>query len=109
MQWLINVQRELANNLTFEAGYLGSISRHVESYRWVSAAVPEPGTIASRSPYPNFGLLVLVENGGRGNYNSLGSKLTKRYSNGVTALVSYTWSKSIDTALGCLLMVFAFR
>ena len=100
MQWLFNVQRELANNLTFEAGYLGSISRHLESYRGVSAAVPGPGTIASRSPYPNFGLLVLVENGGRGNYNSLGSKLTKRYSNGMTALVSYTWSKSIDTTSG---------
>jgi hypothetical protein len=55
---------------------------------------------ASRSPYPNFGLLVLVENGGNGNYNSLGTKLTKRYSNGVTALVSYTWSKSIDETSG---------
>jgi Carboxypeptidase regulatory-like domain len=100
LQWLFNVQRELANNLTFEAGYLGSVSRHLESYRGVSAAVPGPGTIASRSPYPNFGLLVLVENGGRGNYNSMGSKLTKRYSNGMTALVSYTWSKSIDTTSG---------
>jgi hypothetical protein len=100
MQWLFNVQRELSNNLSFEAGYLGSISRHLESYRGVSAAVPGPGSIASRSPYPNFGLLVLVENGGRGNYNSLGTKLTKRYSNGLTALVSYTWSKSIDTTSG---------
>ena len=100
MQWLVNVQRELANNLTFEAGYVGSISRHLESYRGVSAAVPGPGTVASRSPYPNFGLLVLVENGGNGNYNSMGSKLTKRFSNGVTALVSYTWSKSIDETSG---------
>src|SRR5436305_3268881 len=48
----------------------------------------------------NFGLLVLVEDGGRGNYNGLGTKLTKRYSNGLTALVSYTWSKSIDTTSG---------
>jgi hypothetical protein len=100
MQWLFNVQRELAANLTLEAGYVGSISRHLESYRGVSAAVPGPGTVASRSPYPNFGLLVLVENGGNGNYNSMGSKLTKRFSNGVTALVSYTWSKSIDETSG---------
>ena len=99
-QWLLNVQRELAANLTFEAGYLGSVSHHLESYRGVSAAVPGPGTVASRSPYPNFGLLVLVENGGNGNYNSLGTKLTKRYSNGVTALVAYTWSKSIDETSG---------
>jgi hypothetical protein len=100
MQWLFNVQRELANNLTLEAGYVGSLSHHLESYRGVSAAVPGPGTVASRSPYPNFGLLVLVENGGNGNYNSMGSKLTKRFSNGVTALVSYTWSKSIDETSG---------
>src|SRR5437667_975554 len=99
-QYLFNVQRELPGDLIFEAGYLGSVSHHLESYRGVSAAVPGPGTNASRSPYPNFGLLVLVENGGRGNYNSMGSKLTKRYSNGMTALVSYTWSKSIDTTSG---------
>ncbi len=100
MQWLFNVQREIGKDLAFEAGYLGSISRHLESYRGVSAAVPGPGSNASRSPYPNWGLLVLVENGGRGNYNALGSKLTKRYSSGLTALVSYTWSKSIDTTSG---------
>ncbi|MGJ5817209.1 carboxypeptidase regulatory-like domain-containing protein [Paludibaculum fermentans] len=100
MQWLFNVQRELAKDLSFEAGYLASVSRHLESYRGVSASVPGPGSNASRSPYPNWGLLVLVENGGRGNYNSLGTKLTKRYSSGLTALVSYTWSKSIDTTSG---------
>src|SRR5204863_6140180 len=100
MQWLINAQRELANNLTFEAGYVGSISHHLESYRGVSAAVPGPGTVASRSPYPNFGLLVLVDDGANGNYNSLATKLTKRYSHGLTTLVAYTWSKSIDETSG---------
>src|SRR5260370_17521218 len=30
----------------------------------------------------------------------MGSKVTKRFSNGVTALVSYTWSKSIDETSG---------
>ena len=82
-QYLFNVQRELAPDLTLEAGYLGSISRHLESYRGVSAAVPGPGTVASRSPYPNFGLLVLVDDGANGNYNSLAGKLTKRFSHGL--------------------------
>ena len=100
LQWVFNVQRELANNLTFEAGYLGSVTRHLESYRGVSAAVPGPGAFALHAPYPEWGLLVLVENGGRANYNSLGTKLTKRYSNGLTGLLSYTWSKSIDTTSG---------
>ena len=99
-QYLFNVQHELAANLSLELGYLGSISRHLESYRGVSAAVPGPGTVASRSPYPNFGLLVLVDDGANGSYNSLAAKLTKRYSHGLTTLVSYTWSKSIDETSG---------
>ena len=99
-QYLFNVQRELAADVTLEAGYLGSISRHLESYRGVSAAVPGPGTVASRSPYPNFGLLVLVDDGANGNYNSLAGKLTKRFSKGLTTLVAYTWSKSIDETSG---------
>jgi hypothetical protein len=99
-QYLFNVQRELAGDVLFEIGYLGSLSRHLESYRGVSAAVPGPGTVASRSPYPNFGLLVLVDDGANGNYNSMASKLTKRFSHGVTALVGYTWSKSIDETSG---------
>jgi len=70
-QYLFNVQRELSSDFTLEAGYMGSISRHLESYRGVSAAVPGPGTVASRAPYPNFGLLVLVDDGANGNYNSL--------------------------------------
>ena len=99
-QYLFNVQRELAPDVTLEAGYLGSISRHLESYRGVSAAVPGAGTVASRSPYPNFGLLVLVDDGANGSYNSLAGKLTKRFSKGLTTLVAYTWSKSIDETSG---------
>lgn len=100
LQWLFNVQHELATNLTFEVGYLGSASRHLESYRAVGEAMPGPGSLASRSPYPNFGRLVLVDNGANGNYNALASKLSKRFSNGVSALASYTWSKSIDESSG---------
>ena len=51
-----------------------------------------------RSPFPQFGRIQLVDNGGNGNYNSLGTKLTKRYSSGLLFLVSYTWAKSLDTA-----------
>jgi hypothetical protein len=41
-----------------------------------------------------------VDNGARGNYNSLGVKLTKRYSSGLSTLVSYTYAKSIDETSG---------
>jgi hypothetical protein len=115
-QYLFNVQRELPANTVFEAGYLGSVSRHLESLRAVNETLPAcPSrnvatrpecandplagiSIPLRAPFPTFGRIQLVDNGGVGNYNSLALKLTKRYSNSVTLLVSYTWSKSIDTS-----------
>jgi hypothetical protein len=64
--------------------------------------MPAPRTtglsLAQRSPFPNFGRIQLVDNGGTGNYNSLGVKVTKRYSAGLTFLSAYTWAKSLDTA-----------
>lgn len=103
MQYMMNVQRELPMGTAFEVGYLGSVSHRLESLRSVNEAIPADPRVDSRSvflrsPFPNFGRIQLVDNGGNGNYNSLGAKLTKRYSNGMTYLMSYTWSKSIDTA-----------
>jgi hypothetical protein len=103
MQYLLNVQRDLSRDLVFEIGYLGSVSHRLESLRSANEAVPvNPAvsglSVAQRSPFPNFGRIQLVDNGGNANYHSLGSKLTKRYSSGLTALVSYTYAKSIDTA-----------
>lgn len=116
IQYMFNIQRELPQNTLLEVGYLGSVSRHLESLRAVNETIPacpnrDPRTgphcpsdplaglsLADRSPFPNFGRIQLVDNGGTGNYNSLGAKLTKRYSNGLTYLLSYTYSKSLDTA-----------
>lgn len=103
MQYLLNIQREFSNNVVFEIGYMGSVSRRLESLRAINESIPvDPAvsnlSLALRSPFPNFGRIQLVDNGGNGNYNSLGMKLTKRYSNGFTGLFSYTWSKAIDTA-----------
>ena len=114
IQYMLNVQRELPMKTVVEVGYLGSVSRHLESLRAVNEAIPacpsrnaRPGcendplaglSVPLRSPFPTFGRIQLVDNGNTGSYNSLGAKLTKRYSNGMTYLVSYTWAKSIDTA-----------
>jgi hypothetical protein len=114
LQYLLNVQRELGFDTVVEVGYLGSVSRHLESLRAVNEALPacpsrtaRPGcendplaglTIPQRSPFPNFGRIQLVDNHGVGSYNSLSAKLTKRYSRGLTTMVSYTYAKSLDTA-----------
>ncbi|MBL8213348.1 MAG: TonB-dependent receptor [Bryobacterales bacterium] len=102
-QWMLNVQRELPSNMVLEVGYLGSVSHRLESLRAVNEALPadpriDRRSVPDRSPFPTFGRIQLVDNGGNGNYHSLATKFTKRYSNGLTYLVSYTFGKSIDTA-----------
>lgn len=96
MTYLLNIQRELPGNTLFEIGYLGSQSRHLEGLRAVNEAIPGTTPAVQRTPFPEFGRIQLVDAGANGNYNGLSAKLTKRYSAGLTALVAYTWSKSID-------------
>jgi hypothetical protein len=111
---MLDVQRELPQNMVFEASYIGSVSRHLESLRAVNEAIPacpsrnaRPGcendslaglTVPNRSPFPNFGRIQLVDNGNNGSYNGVTAKVTKRYSNGLMYIVSHTWAKSIDTS-----------
>jgi hypothetical protein len=102
-QFMFNVQRSLPHNGLVEAGYLGSLSHRLESLRAVNEALPadpavDSRSVQDRSPFPNFGRIQLVDNGGNGNYHSLGLKFTKRYSGGLTYLAGYTWAKSLDTA-----------
>ena len=48
-------------------------------------------------PFPQYtGLSVSLPNRGNSNYHSLQMKFDKRFSHGLTAVASYTWSKMID-------------
>jgi hypothetical protein len=101
-QYLFNIQRELRGNTLFEVGYIGSVSHRLEALRAVNESLPacrtatsRPGcesdplvglSLAQRSPFQEFGRIQLVDNGGNANYNSLGMKVTKRYSNGLTSV-----------------------
>ena len=58
------------------------------------------GTAVSRYPWPDFGIIQLVQNGANGNYNALSIKATRRFSQGISIISSYTWSKSIDDTSG---------
>lgn len=101
VQYVFNIQRELPGGMVTEIGYVGSFSRRLEGLRAINESLPAPRALGIperlRAPFPEFGRIQLVDNGNNANYNSLGAKLTKRYSNGITYLISYTYAKSIDT------------
>jgi hypothetical protein len=98
MTYLLNIQRELPGNTLLEFGYLGSVSHHLESLRAVNEAIPGTTSLATRIPFPEFGRIQLVDASSNANYNGASVKITKRYTNGLTYLAAYTYSKSIDDA-----------
>ncbi|MDX2029207.1 MAG: carboxypeptidase-like regulatory domain-containing protein [Blastocatellia bacterium] len=99
LQGMLNVQRDLGNNLLLEIGYLGSVGRKLESLRAFNESIPgTTGSVLSRAPYPEFGRIQQVDGSGKSHYNGLSVKLEKRLSSGVSFVSGYTWSKSIDNA-----------
>jgi hypothetical protein len=101
MQFVLNVQRQLPGNWLIEAGYLGGESHHLYGQQNANQGTPGPvATAASRLPFNTFGFLQLVQDGGNANYNSLSLKATRRFTDGLSVIASYTWSKSIDDTSG---------
>ena len=98
LQYMLNVQRELGTHTLLEVGYLGSVGRKLESLRAFNEAIPGPGAVSSRQPYPEFGRIQEVDGSGKSSYNGFSIKLERRFSAGLSFLNSYTWSKSIDSA-----------
>jgi len=101
-QWNLEIQRQVASNLALSIGYLGSYSDRLdETGLWNTATTPGQGTpdqVNSRRPAPWWGSTNFMGTStGNANYNGLLVKLERRFAQGLYGLVSYTWSKSIDT------------
>ena len=101
IQYLLNIQRQLAPDWALEAGYLGGLSRHLQGFQDANQGVPGTvGSATSRRPYPGFSNIQLVQDGGTGSYNAFSTKITRRFRQGSSVIGSYTWAKSIDTTSG---------
>ncbi|HEY1948772.1 MAG TPA: carboxypeptidase-like regulatory domain-containing protein [Bryobacteraceae bacterium] len=99
LTYLLNVQRQLSDTTMLEFGYLGSQGRHLWSLYDANEKTPSAtGSVPSRSPFPEIGIIQTVQGGDNSNYNSGDIKITKRLSSGLTVLSSYTYSKSLDDA-----------
>jgi hypothetical protein len=101
LQYLFNIQRQLGANWAIEAGYLGSVSHHLYNYQEGNGGIPGTvGSSTSRLPFADFGYIYLVNDGINADYNSFAFKVTKRFSQGMSLISSYTYSKSIDDSSG---------
>ena len=107
VQYLLNVQRQFGKDWVIEAGYLGTFSHHLYGFQDANQAIPFGylGTgaatpVSARLPYLNYGVIQLVADGANGNYNGFSLKATRRFSEGLSVIGSYTLSKSVDDTSG---------
>jgi len=97
-QWNMSVQRDVAPNTMVELSYVGSISVHLDAARTFNSARPGAGAFGPRRPLPNQPVLTSEDQGYRGSYHGFTTKVRRDFSQGLTFLAHYTWSKAIDTA-----------
>ena len=110
-QYNLTVEYGLSNSIVASVGYVGAVSRHLQSF-------PDPnGPVALYAnnfgngytntagdlvnpfkPYPHFGGVSFTAYDASANYNSLQAKVEKRLSRGLSFLTTYTWSHNLDNA-----------
>ena len=114
-QWNLSIQQQIANNTTFQLGYVGQRTTHLMVPEWLSqgdlqanGTVTYPliggqnpvgtvidGNVTTAPTYgPNgFGNVKNTASVGNMNYNALQAVLQKRFSHGLEAQVSYSYEK----------------
>jgi hypothetical protein len=121
-QWNLGVQQQLARDLLLEVNYVGNNGKNLSGFFNVNDPPPGPGQICpdagptvctaqaiaagtvkvrpSFTYVPSLTSLSQNANLAASHYNGLQVKLDKRFSNGMQALVTYTWSHLLDTPSG---------
>jgi hypothetical protein len=98
--WNFSIERQLPGNMMISAAYVGTHGVHLYRDLQLNQSLPGAGPIAPRLPFysvaPNIPTVDQRNGDGMSRYNALQMKLEKRYSNGLSFLASYTWSKTMD-------------
>ena len=96
-QWSFGVQQQIGSSTTATVNYVGSSTHRLDvGGIYGGALYPGTGPITPRQLFPNITPTFYDRSTGRGNYNALQASLERRFTNGLSFSVSYTWSKSID-------------
>ncbi len=99
-EWNINLQRELVSNLVLSVAYVGGKGTYVDVVGLnINQAVPGPGAVVTRRPYPNLSDAAGVVPWGNSVYNSLQTTFERRMG-AVRFSGAWTWAHSIDDTSG---------
>lgn len=83
LEWNVALEQSLGQQQALSASYIGAAGRRLLQ------------SLAAQTPA--FSAVQLVTNAGTSDYSAVQTQFHRRLSRGLQALVSYTWSHSIDT------------
>jgi hypothetical protein len=103
-QWNFGVQQQVTSSAVLTANYVGSVGRRLDIGGAYNVAMVAGGNASCPgqncgAPFPYIGATAYDRSQGKSSYNALQVSLNGRQQHGLTYLISYTWSKSLD--LGC--------
>jgi hypothetical protein len=111
-QWNLEIQRQLTKNLMVGVAYVGSYNGRMEYSGRAAApktAAIDPATGRRLTPAERNALRPWAhitgdfrysDSIGMSRYNAFQLKAQQRFAEGFTSMLSYTWSRSVDTSSG---------
>jgi len=127
-EWSSSVEKSLGQNTTLEIGYLGSHGVHLQRAHLINNALPGPGPIGPRRPFPKIAFVPdttlpagvtyvppasgcpagqmcfpvstinLLEDTAQSWYDAGYVNIRRRYEHGLTLLANFTWAKNLSNA-----------
>jgi hypothetical protein len=127
-QWSSSIEKSLGRNTSLEIGYLGSHGVHLQRAHLINNALPGPGPIGPRRPFPKIAFVSntslpagvsyvtpasgcpngsmcfpvstinLLEDSAQSWYDAGYVNIRRRYQRGLTFLANYTWAKNLSDA-----------
>jgi len=95
-EWNISVQKSLPFETAVTVSYVGSYGDGLIADNSINNVAPGLYTnLQAAKPYPAFGSIDLYVNSGKNWYNSGQLKVERRFSKGLSYIVSYAFSKNI--------------
>jgi len=97
----LTFQYSLTRTLSAQAGYVFTNGQNLQQgvgYNNVSQILPSGLSTRPYIPFPDFGGGSYQATVGESQYHGLQTKLEQQFSNGLTYLVTYTWSKTMSDA-----------
>lgn len=96
-QWTLDVQHSLGRRNLLDVAYLGNEGHHLQG-GWDAIDYADPSTLQANpalNPYPAFPYILTVGPVGNSNYQALLGKFQHQFSNGLSLLADYTFSKTM--------------